>query len=746
VRISLGTGRLSARLLPAVELVGIALASATAGLLLVTGPLPATHDGLHHLFRLYELDRCLRGGSLFPRLFPDMAFGYGYPVLNYYSPLAYYLAWVWVGLGLGYIGALKATYLLAFALSGLGMYLWARTFLPRPAATLAALAYVVAPYHVADVYVRGALAEALAFVWPPYMLWSAVLLSRRPSGRAACSLALATAALALTHNLSAALFAPAVAAYALALVLGKPNRVRHCLWLALSLLAGVFLAAFHWLPALAEGQYVYASAAAAQAQISPSLQPALQWLSRYIIHRYTPEQGVLGEHPFGLVQALLSLSGALAFLHQWRQRVLSVAARLAFLWAAACTAAVAFLLTPRSLPVWQALPFLRYLQFAWRLQALSSLGTAALAAALVLPLRTRLQWPATALLTVLALVASTAGLRNEPAHLPTRQPPLTEADISLDGLLDYEFQTALWLREHGGIWLLEYLPIWLAPERATFFLPRSGPPGDPALPPVPQGARVAVQRDLPLKLSLTATSPEPFALTLHRFCFPGWRAWVDGRPAPVQCRGEFHLVSVDVPAGEHSIVLAFGSTPVRSMGMAISAMTAALVLAMLVRQRNWGELAALGAALLLFFALVGVRAHLHPIGHKPQPVQATLGEAAALTGWAVESEAGATQVWLYWFALQPSRENLKAFVHAEGQEGELLGQHDSQPGGEFSPTSRWIPGELIPDRHPLSLPSGSQARLYAGLYRFPPLENLPVEQDGVPRPDGRVLLGELTGP
>lgn len=48
----------------------------------------SSHDGLHHLFRLLDLDWCIRGGVLYPRWLPHLGFGYGYPVLNYYAPLS----------------------------------------------------------------------------------------------------------------------------------------------------------------------------------------------------------------------------------------------------------------------------------------------------------------------------------------------------------------------------------------------------------------------------------------------------------------------------------------------------------------------------------------------------------------------------------------------------------------------------------------------------------------------------------
>src|SRR5512146_580630 len=48
-------------------------------------------DGYLHLFRVFEFDRVLREGVVYPRWAPDLAYGYGYPIFNFYPPLAYYL-------------------------------------------------------------------------------------------------------------------------------------------------------------------------------------------------------------------------------------------------------------------------------------------------------------------------------------------------------------------------------------------------------------------------------------------------------------------------------------------------------------------------------------------------------------------------------------------------------------------------------------------------------------------------------
>jgi len=705
---------------------------------LLAGPLPATHDGLHHLFRLFELDRSLRAWHLFPRVFADMGFGYGYPVLNFYSPLSYYLAWLGTAIGIGYIGGLKAAYVLGAVAAALAMYAWARTFLPAAGAFLAAAAYSYMPYHVADVLVRGALAEATAFVWPPLLLW---LLTRFCQRRAPVYLVWLAAGLAgfiLTHNLTALMFAPFLLLYAL-LLFGLPRRrpaITGYGALAVAAAAGLGIAAFYWLPAALEVRYVLAGTVGGMWDLLSLLQPLGHWVSPYILHRYTPFQGVAGQHPLGLVQTASAILGLVALGLAWRAstRLLRVAGACAL---AAALASMA-LLTPASSWLWSNLPGLSYLQFPWRLQAVVGLGTSVLIGCVcLLPLPRFWAWAAS--LALLLGLNALLGLRLEPAHLPTAAPPLREEQVSLDGLLDYDFQTALWLREYGGEWLLEYLPVWALGERERFFLPTDQPE---ALPPLPAASRVTVVEDAPLRTRLRVSLPQPATLVFHRFYFPGWQVVADGRAQPTRPLGRLGLVAADLPAGEYDVAVRLDQTAPRLAGLALSALGAPGLLVWAVRKRQRAFLSVSAGLAALFLSLVAARAWRYPTIHRPLPLRAQVGDAAELAGYAIERRGDGSDVWLYWLALAPRAQNYKAFVHAVGEGGEMLGQHDSQPGNEFTPTTRWLPGELVPDRH--ALPSiAVPTALYAGMYTWPDVANLPVLQDDQDVPERRVALGSL---
>ncbi|MEA3043898.1 MAG: hypothetical protein QOH47_1736 [Sphingomonadales bacterium] len=185
----------------------------------------------------------LRQGIIYPRWLPGSHDGLGAPVFYYYPPLSFYPAGLLAALGASPYAAILATFGLAFAGAGAAMYGWARSWTSHPLA--AGLFYMAAPYHLADFYGRGALAESCAIALIPLL---ALGLRRVVEGRGVGLAAIAYAAMIATHlplALLASLFL--VAPYALVLAKGRP---RPLLAFAPPLAIGIGLSAIYLLPAL----------------------------------------------------------------------------------------------------------------------------------------------------------------------------------------------------------------------------------------------------------------------------------------------------------------------------------------------------------------------------------------------------------------------------------------------------------------------------------------------------------------
>ena len=114
------------------------------------------------------------------------------------------------------------------------------------------------------------------------------------------------------------------------------------------------------------------------------------------------------------------------------------------------------------------------------------------------------------------------------------------------------------------------------------------------------------------------------------------------------------------------------------------------------------------------------------------PVDLTYGPLR-LVGYDWEPAADAIiAVTLHWQVAAPLTADYSATVQLFDSAGEKLAQDDHKPGGAFYPTSLWKPGEVLLDRHTLTLPAGAQpARMLLGFYDdtqtllAPPLE-LPI--------------------
>ena len=138
------------------------------------GALPGATDAELHIFRLAELGRLVKAGEWFPRWAPNFYYGYGYPIFNYYAPLAYYAGLIpellpfWDA-----VDAVKIVFILGIFLGGLGAYGYSARNWGRLPALVAAAAYVYAPFILfVDPYARGDLAEALSFGIFPLTMWA----------------------------------------------------------------------------------------------------------------------------------------------------------------------------------------------------------------------------------------------------------------------------------------------------------------------------------------------------------------------------------------------------------------------------------------------------------------------------------------------------------------------------------------------------------------------------------------------
>lgn len=721
-----------------------ALAAATLGPLF-SAELFRSADGRNHLHRLVVMDQAWARGDFWPRYSPELAYGNGYPLFNYYAPLTYHLGVLLHRLGLPYLAAWYAVLGLAALTGAGGAYALARAWFGARGAPVAAAGWAFAPYLLFNLYARGAGPEAWGLALLPWLLWALTTLGPRPAGGALVRLAALVAALCLVHNLTALTGAALLGLWwgVEALTDRAPARSG---WAALAMALGVGLAAPFWAPALLETGAVQVAQLTAPATLdfrNYFLGPA-ELLRPWFTFDPRLEPPAIPV-AFGLAPAVLAV-GALALAGR-----LPPPARRR-LWLLGAVGALCLGLTvDASQPVWELVSPLKLFQFPWRL-----LGPASLCAALM----------AGALAEAVAAAPVTGWRRAGQRAFPFVAVGLT-ALLSLP----WTFTTAhradevpippaitdIFAHEVGwGVLGLtatgEFLPAGVRvvpPPDADFA--RAAAEGRAARvlgAAPPDTAQVLSAKSAPLWAEARLAASAPVEAVFRWFYFPGWQAQVDGQPAPVRAVGEAGWVGVTVPAGEHTVRVFFGDTPLRQWAWAVAALCVT-GLAWLAGRRGApiGEAAARPSARLGRWAWLawcalglGVGAWRWAIAEAEtpwrrspfdgvivagvaQPMDLVFGGQLRLVG--VTPPAAGPQpadrplaFTLYWAPMTALTENFSVAVQVWDAEGHLVGQQDAwQPGG--AETRRWRPEGYAVDTHALTVFPGTapgEYRLMVGVY------------------------------
>lgn len=519
------------------------------------------------LQRVQQLTRALADGHFPVRWMPDAAYGYGYPFFNYYAPLSIYVAVLFRFLGASYTSAIQFSQLTAFLLAAWAMFELARRWLYDDwAALLASAAYTLAPFHLVNIYVRGdSLAEFWAMALYPVVLLAAHCLLRpeKPcaiSERAAlpltriAALALSYAALILSHNISALIFSPFLLLYMLIAALQRRATLRRALLEGgMALLLGLLLSAWFWLPALAEtdlvqtgpvtaGYFYYGNHFRGADLVQPSF--FFDW-------------EVAGQTAFrmGLVQALLIVAGLVVLL--WR-----AASRPALIFTVAVLAVATLMITPLSRWLWDTLPLLPYTQFPWRFLSVQALAGALITGALAL-LPGRRLW---------ALMGSVLLLAAMLPSLDVDHVALADADVTPHRLAQYEWFTG----NIGTTVSAEYLPRAVQPRPYSSAWLTNGERHAPQVLAGDASVQLVSHRATRQRWQVDV-STGPALVQFPTLYWPGWQARAQGQPLAISATPGSGLISAELPAGDYTLELSLGRTPVRLAAELLS-LAAALAL------------------------------------------------------------------------------------------------------------------------------------------------------------------------
>jgi hypothetical protein len=121
-----------------------------------------------------------------------------------------------------------------------------------------------------------------------------------------------------------------------------------------------------------------------------------------------------------------------------------------------------------------------------------------------------------------------------------------------------------------------------------------------------------------------------------------------------------------------------------------------------------------------------------------------LGDQITLLGYDLTTTDPVTLT-LYWRTEAQVGDNYTVFIHALDADGEIIAQFDAPPLNGLYPSGTWLPGQIIADVHPITLPTAA-GFLAVGLYDPISLARLPVtDRNGQPIPDNAIPLQVANG-
>jgi hypothetical protein len=129
------------------------------------------------------------------------------------------------------------------------------------------------------------------------------------------------------------------------------------------------------------------------------------------------------------------------------------------------------------------------------------------------------------------------------------------------------------------------------------------------------------------------------------------------------------------------------------------------------------------------------------------PISAVLGDEIELVGYKLNDQTVAPRetfgLTLYWRSLRLAEGNYTTFVHAVGPDQVMRGQWDSVPGAGSSPTSGWIPGEIIEDHYEVPMAKDAppwKYDIFVGMYDSLTGERLQTFSQNAPVSNNRIWL------
>jgi hypothetical protein len=512
------------------------------------------HDDLQ-VMRVFEMRKCFDTGQIPCRWVPDMGYGNGYPLFNYYSVLPYYIGGV-ASYVFGFVGAAKVLFFIPLLIGGFGMYFLVRNLYGEWSALLAATLYQFAPYRALDGYVRGAIAESFALAIIPFVFYAFLKLQRKPSVNNLIWSAVSLGAFLMCHNIMTMFFVPFLLIWIIVISLqSSAFSLQKLRALLIAVLLGVGLAAFFVIPVFGEKDLV---------RTDTLLEGGSDFRAHFVTipQMFTDRMWDYGASVFGNGD---TISFQIGWPHWW----LVIAAGFSLLWSIKHKirhyitmdnlipgllivgfGLSTFFMHNKSAFIWEAVGPLQYAQFPWRFLSIGIFTSSILGGFFIFKLSKKFQLFVSCILVIVTFFL------NWQFFVPKDFYPWIDDKTKLSD--------PLWeIQQKAG--LLDYLP------KAAYYEPQARAPYEPE---IREGK--AVSQNYQVKsdsFSFDIKVDEKANVEIPIIEYPIWKVFVDGKEYPHDDKNHWGRLRIDLSPGEYHVSGQLYNTPIRTISNTITVLS-----------------------------------------------------------------------------------------------------------------------------------------------------------------------------
>lgn len=510
--------------------------------------------------RVYEMAKALSFGQFPVRFVPDLGYGYGYPLFNFYAPLPYYIGALIYLLGVNLIDSTKIMIIIGILLSGIAMYYLMKELAGNISGIVGAILYVYAPYHAVNIYVRGAIGELYAYGFLPLIVLGIIKIFKLVNKlekninsafkKGVLIGSIGVAGVLLSHNIlgmiTGSFLGIGMICYFIYLLI-KRQKLSVICYLLFVIFLGVGLSSFFTLPAVFERKYTRAEQLTAGGNDFHRHFVYLDqlWDSPWGFAGSAPGRDDGMSFKIGKFHLIIGLFALLCLSAYSLRRKKSMPGVFFYLVMILLFIISVYLMLQQSQIIWESLSVLAYIQYPWRFLNLALFSLVCVSSIIFLLFTNWYRY-----LLAVVIIGITLWL-NVKYFIPQKYIDKTADDYINEETIRYNISRIS----------DEYLPSNFQTPKSQKEIAFQGLSSDKDLF-IDRSWEEPVHKIYQIKVN------NPVSIMTNITYFPGWEARLNNQRININDMNG--RIGLNLPSGNYTLELALKDTPIRTLGNTLS--------------------------------------------------------------------------------------------------------------------------------------------------------------------------------